>query len=105
MPPPDGREQICQDLPSNLTVERQSNDQGRDSAPRRNPSYLGLIVFVAAQVLVALGVIVALSLTNGWAATGQFFITLTVPALIGLLAVLAAAMGLGGFTTLRRVTI
>ena len=65
----------------------------------------GLIVFVAAQVLGALGVIVALSLTNGWAATGQFFITLTAPALIGLLAVLAAAMGLGGFTTLRRVTI
>jgi hypothetical protein len=38
---------ICRDLPSDLTVERRSNDQGRVSTLCRNPSYLGLLVGVA----------------------------------------------------------
>jgi hypothetical protein len=65
----------------------------------------GLVAFAAAQVLVALGVLVVVSLTDNWPAVGHFFITLTAPALTGVLAALAAVLGLGGFTTMRRVTI
>ncbi len=65
----------------------------------------GLVAFIAAQVLVALGVLVVVSMTHNWAAVGQFFVTVTAPALTGVLAALAVALGLGGFTTMRRVTI
>jgi hypothetical protein len=66
---------------------------------------LGLVTFIAAQVLVALAVVVAVSLTHDWDAFGQFFTTLTEPALVGILAAVAAALGLGGFSTIRRVTV
>ena len=56
-------------------------------------------------VLVALVVIVTVSTMNNWAAVGHFFATITAPALIGVLAALAVALGLGGLTTIRRVTI
>jgi len=36
---------------------------------------------------------------------GHFFTTLTAPALTGVLAAVAVALGLGGLTTIRRVTI
>jgi hypothetical protein len=65
----------------------------------------GLLAFIAAQVLVALAVVVAVSLTHDWHAFGHFFTALTEPALIGILAALAVALGLGGFTTIRRVTV
>ena len=65
----------------------------------------GLAAFVAAQVLVALAAVVAVSLTDNWTAVGHFFTTLTAPALTGVLAALTLALGLGGFTTMRRVTI
>jgi hypothetical protein len=57
------------------------------------------------QVLVLLVVIVGVSSTHNWAAVGQFFITLTVPALTGVLAALAVALGLGGLATIRRITV
>ncbi len=65
----------------------------------------GLVAFVAAQILAALLVVVAVSATHSWSAVGHFFTTLTVLALTGVLAAVAAAMGLGGLTTIRRVTI
>jgi hypothetical protein len=65
----------------------------------------GLLTFVAAQILVALGVVVAVSMTHNWHAFGHFFATVTALALTGVLAAIALALGLGGFTTLRRVTI
>jgi hypothetical protein len=65
----------------------------------------GLVSFIAAQVLVGLAVLVAVSATDNWHAVGQFFTTATALALTGMLAVVAALMGVGGFTTLRRVTI
>jgi hypothetical protein len=65
----------------------------------------GLTAFVAAQVLVALAAVVAVSLTHNWTAVGSFFTTLTAPALTGVLAALTLALGLGGLTTMRRVTI
>ena len=71
----------------------------------RRWSLPGLVVFIAAQILVALLVVVAVSATHNWSAVGQFFGTVTALALTGVLAAVAAAMGIGGFTTMRRVTI
>ena len=65
----------------------------------------GWLAFIAAQVLVALGAVVVVSLTHHWAAVGQFFTTITAPALTGVLAAVAVTLGLGGLTTIRRVTI
>jgi hypothetical protein len=71
----------------------------------RRWSLPGLVAFIAAQILVALLVVVAVSLTHDWSAVGHFFTTVTALALTGVLAVVAAAMGLGGLTTIRRVTV
>ena len=56
-------------------------------------------------MLAALAVVVAVSLTSNWHAVGHFFTALTAPALTGVLAALALSMGLGGLSTIRRVTI
>ena len=71
----------------------------------RRWNVIGLVAFIAAQMLVVLAVIVAVSATDNWAAVGHFFTTLTAPALTGVLAAVAVALGLGGLTTIRRVTI
>ena len=71
----------------------------------RGDTVPGLLAFIAAQILAALGVVVVVSMTNNWHAFGHFFATVTAPALTGVLAAIAVTMGLGGFTTLRRVTI
>jgi hypothetical protein len=65
----------------------------------------GLLAFIAAQMLAALGVVAVVSLTHNWHAFGHFFATVTALALTGVLAAIAVTMGLGGFTTVRRVTI
>jgi len=65
----------------------------------------GLVLFIAAQILVALLVVVAVSLTHDWSAFGHFFTTVTAIAATGVLAVVAAAMGVGGLSTIRRVTV
>jgi hypothetical protein len=71
----------------------------------RRWSLRGLVAFIAAQVLVALAAVVAVSMTHQWPAVGEFFTTLTAPALTGVLAAIAVAVGLGGFITIRRVTV
>jgi hypothetical protein len=71
----------------------------------RRWSLSGLVAFIAAQILVALGVAIAMSLTHSWAAAGQFFTTITAPTITGVLAALAMALGLGGLVTIRRITI
>ena len=71
----------------------------------RRWNVVGLVAFIAAQIVVALAAIVIVSAMHNWAAVGQFFTTLTAPALTGVLAALAVALGLGGYTTIRRVTI
>jgi len=65
----------------------------------------GLVTFIAAQVVVALLAVVAISATHDWSAAGHFFTKLTALALTGVLAVVAAAMGAGGLSTIRRVTV
>lgn len=71
----------------------------------RRWSLPGLVTFIAAQVAAAVLVLVVVSATHNWHAFGQFFTTLTALALTGVLAVVAAAMGAGGLSTIRRVTI
>lgn len=65
----------------------------------------GLALFGSAQVIVLLGVAVLLSLTDQWPAVWSFFGTLTAIGFTGVLAVLAAALGVGGLATIRRVTV
>jgi hypothetical protein len=65
----------------------------------------GLVAFIATQVIVALLAVVAVSATHSWSGVGHFFTTVTALALTGVLAVVALAMGFGGLTTVRRVTI
>jgi hypothetical protein len=71
----------------------------------RRWSLPGLTAFIATQVLVVLAVLVVVSLTGSWHPVGHFFTTVTALALTGVLAALAAAMGFGGFATMRKVTI
>lgn len=71
----------------------------------RRWNLFGLLTFAAAQVLVAVAVVAVLALTHSWTAFGHFFTTLQAPALAGVLAALAIALGLGGFGTIRRVTL
>jgi hypothetical protein len=71
----------------------------------RRWSILGVVAYGAAQVLVALAVVAAVSLSGNWPAVGNFFASLSVLGLVGVLAALAVVMGLGGFATLRRVTV
>ena len=71
----------------------------------RRWSLPGLVAFIAAQILVVLAVVVAISMADSWHALGYFFSTATASALTGVLAAITVAMGVGGFTTLRKVTI
>jgi uncharacterized membrane protein len=72
---------------------------------RRRWNLIGLVAFIAAQLVVVLAVIVAVSRTSSWSAVGHFFTTITAPTLTGVLAALAVVLGLGGLATIRRVTI
>jgi hypothetical protein len=49
--------------------------------------------------------VIAVSATGSWSGVGHFFTTVTALAVTGVLALVALAMGFGGLTTLRRVTI
>jgi hypothetical protein len=71
----------------------------------RRWSVPGLAAFIAAQILVALLAVIAVSATDSWSGVGHFLTTVTALAVLGVLAVVALAMGFGGLTTLRRVTI
>jgi hypothetical protein len=71
----------------------------------RRWNLIGLVAFIAAQLVVVLVVVVAVSRTSSWSAFGHFFVTITAPTLTGVLAALTVALGLGGLATIRRVTI
>ena len=71
----------------------------------RRWSLLGLLAFVAAQVVVIVTGVIITSNDHAWPAIGHFFTTLTAAGLTGLLAALALALLAGGYTTARRVTV
>jgi hypothetical protein len=49
--------------------------------------------------------VAVVTLTHNWTGFGHFFTALEAPTLIGVLAALTIALGLGGFSTIRRATI
>ena len=66
---------------------------------------VGLLVFGTAQVtVVAVGALAATK-TDAWPAIGRFFTTLGAAGLTGVLAALAVALLVGGYATMRRVTV
>jgi hypothetical protein len=71
----------------------------------RRWSLVGLSAFVAGQVLVLLAGALAVTWTHAWHDVGRFFTTLSAAGLTGLLAVLAAVLLAGGFTTIRRLAV
>lgn len=71
----------------------------------RRAAVVGVVLFGAAQVLVLLGGVLLLSWTDSWPKLGDFFSTLTVGGVTGVLAILVCVAGAGGFATMRRVTV
>ena len=71
----------------------------------RRWSVIGLWGFIAGQVSVLTVAALLVTWAHAWDSVGHFFTTLSVAGVTGLLAVLAAALLAGGFTTMRRVTV
>ncbi len=65
----------------------------------------GVVALGALLVLVVLAGVVLISVTDQWAAFGRFLADLNILSATAILAVVAAAMGLGGFGTIRRITV
>jgi hypothetical protein len=65
----------------------------------------GALTFLAAQVTVAVVVVLLITWAHAWPQTGHFLTTLRAAGLTGVLAVLTAALFTGGYATIRRVTI
>jgi hypothetical protein len=65
----------------------------------------GLLSFLAAQLVVLAVVLVAIGAADAWHSVANFFTTLTIEGLTGLLAVLAVALLGGGYATVRRLTV
>ncbi|CAJ62390.1 MULTISPECIES: hypothetical protein [Frankia] len=65
----------------------------------------GLVAFLAGHLVGLLAAALAVTWTHTWAGVGDFFTALSAVGLTGVLAVLAAALLAGGFTTIRRVTV
>lgn len=65
----------------------------------------GLVVFIATQVLVLLGAALIVTRLRVWPAIGEFLATSSALGLAGWLALVAAVLALGGFGTIRRVTV
>ncbi|MEV6906306.1 ABC transporter permease [Amycolatopsis sp. NPDC051071] len=71
----------------------------------RRAAVVGVVLFSAAQVLVLLGIVLLLTWTGSWSKLGTFFSTLTVGGMTAVLAILVCLAGVGGFATMRRVTV
>jgi len=66
---------------------------------------VGLLTFAVALVAALTVGIGAVSNAHGWPAIGRFFTTLSTAGFTGLLAALAATLLLGGYATMRHVTV
>jgi hypothetical protein len=71
----------------------------------RRWNLLGLLTFIAAQVIVLVAGVVITSHAHAWPAIGRFFTTLSAAGLTGLLAALAVMLLAGGYATMRHVTV
>jgi hypothetical protein len=66
---------------------------------------VGIVAFVAAQLLVLMIGALAATWTDAWGDVGSFFTTINAIGFAGVLAAATVALGLGGYTTLRRVAV
>lgn len=71
----------------------------------RRWNIFGLLVFIAAQLVVLLAGGLITTWADAWRSVGHFFTTLTASGLTGLLAALVAVMLIGGFGTIRRISV
>jgi len=71
----------------------------------RRWNLLGLLAFLAAQVIAAVALVVIAASAHAWPAIGRLFTTLSAAGLTGLLAALAVILLAGGYATIRRVTV
>lgn len=65
----------------------------------------GLMSFIAVQALALTAVLLIIGLAHGWHGVADFFRTLTIGGLTGLLAVLTLALLAGGYATVRRLAV
>lgn len=65
----------------------------------------GTIVFICAQALIGLALVVGATSADAWQQVGHFFTALSPVGLTGLLAALGALLGAGGYATMRRLTV
>ena len=71
----------------------------------RRWNLMGLLSFVAVQVLALTAVLLIVGAAHGWSSVSHFFTTLTIEGLTGLLAALTVALLAGGYATVRRLTV
>jgi hypothetical protein len=71
----------------------------------RRWNVIGVLAFIAIQVLVLAAAAIAVSRAGAWRSVGHFFTTLSAAGLTGLLAGLTLVMLAGGYTTIRRITV
>ena len=71
----------------------------------RRWSMVGLLSFIAVQVLALTAVLLIIAGANAWHSVSHFFTTLTIEGLTGLLAALTAVLLAGGYATVRRLTV
>ena len=71
----------------------------------RRWNLVGLVAFLAAQITVLLVGALAATWAHGWHEVGRFFSAVSAAGLTGLLAAVAVVLLVGGFTTMRRVTV
>jgi hypothetical protein len=65
----------------------------------------GLLIFGAALAVLVLAATAVISWTGDWAAVGRFFAGVTPVGAVGLMALIAVVLGLGGYGTMRRITV
>jgi hypothetical protein len=71
----------------------------------RRFALIGTVVFFAALTLVLVGVAIVFTWTQAWPAVGRFLAELNIVNASLLLAVAAVMVGLGGYLTIRRITV
>ena len=71
----------------------------------RRWNIVGVLAFVAAQIVVLTSGALVTTWTHAWGDVGEFFTALSAMGLTGVLAALTVALGLGGYTTVRRIAV